>query len=54
MINKPAKTTLPDLSTRSETEEGSMILSLLVWLDALERILYKDSHNSSKPPSSDG
>ena len=30
-----------------------MILTLLERLDALEKVLYKDSHNSSKPPSSD-
>jgi hypothetical protein len=54
MTNKPAKTPPPDLSKLSEAEKDAMILSLLARLDALEQILYKASHNSSKPPSSDG
>jgi hypothetical protein len=53
VTNKPAKTPPPDLSKLSEAEKGAMILSLLARLDVLEKILYKDSHNSSKPPSSD-
>lgn len=44
----------PDLSKLSHADKDTMILTLLERLEALEMVLYKDSHNSSKPPSSDG
>ncbi len=48
------KTPPPDLSKLSHEEKDSMILTLLERLDALEARMGKNSHNSSKPPSSDG
>lgn len=48
------KPTPPDLSKLSEAEKDTMILTLLERLALLEQAVYKDSHNSSKPPSSDG
>lgn len=48
------KTPAPDLSILSNEEKDSLILSLLARLDALESKINKTSHNSSKPPSSDG
>jgi transposase len=51
----------PDLSPLSEAEKDALIVKLLETIEQLEaRIreledqLGKDSHNSSKPPSSDG
>src|ERR1035438_8621868 len=44
----------PDLSTLTNAEKDALILSLLARLEALEALARKDSHNSSKPPSSDG
>ncbi len=44
----------PDLSGLSHGEKDILILTLLARLDALESTVNKDSHNSSKPPSSDG
>lgn len=51
----------PDLSTLTHGEKDSLILALVAQVQALtarvstlEGMLHKDSHNSSKPPSSDG
>ncbi|WP_233575602.1 IS66 family transposase [Noviherbaspirillum saxi] len=44
----------PDLSGLSHEEKDILILTLLARLDALESKMRKDSHNSSRPPSSDG
>lgn len=44
----------PDLSKLSLADKDAMILTLLERLEALEKVHNKDSHNSSKPPSSDG
>lgn len=44
----------PDLSTLSHAQKDNLILALLERLDALESKVNKNSHNSSKPPSSDG
>lgn len=44
----------PDLSGLTHEEKDILILTLLARLDALESKVHKDSHNSSKPPSSDG
>ena len=35
-------------------EKDALILMLLARLEVLESLVRKDSHNSSKPPSSDG
>lgn len=51
MANKPLQ---PDLSGLSHVEKDILILTLLARLDALESKVSKSSHNSSKPPSSDG
>jgi transposase len=51
MAKKPPQ---PDLSGLSHAEKDILILTLLARLDALESKVNKDSHNSSKPPSSDG
>lgn len=48
------KQPLPDLSTLKDSEKDALILSLFARLEALESLVRKDSHNSSKPPSSDG
>ena len=48
------KQRLPDLSTLTHAEKDALILSLFARLEALETMVRKDSHNSSKPPSSDG
>jgi len=52
---------LSDLSTLSHVEKGALILalfaqaeSLVARLEVLESRVKKDSHNSGKPPSSDG
>src|SRR5437870_1704335 len=44
----------PDLSALTNAEKDTLILTLLARLEALESMVRKDSHNSSKPPSSDG
>ena len=55
MMRAMAKKRLqPDLSGLSHGEKDILILTLLARLDALESKVNKDSHNSSKPPSSDG
>jgi transposase len=51
MVKKPSS---PDLSTLTNAEKDTLILSLLERLEALESKMRKDSHNSSKPPSTDG
>jgi transposase len=43
-----------DLGEMSHAEKDALIQSLLERLSVLEGMLQKDSHNSSKPPSSDG
>lgn len=48
------KQPLPDLSTLKDSEKDALILSLFARLEALESLVRKDGHNSSKPPSSDG
>ena len=45
---------LPDLSTLTVAEKDALILTLFARLEALESMVRKDSHNSSKPPSTDG
>jgi len=45
---------LPNLSTLSPEQKDVLILSLFERIRLLEERLSKDSHNSSKPPSSDG
>lgn len=45
---------LPDLSKLTHAEKDELILILFARLEALESMVRKDSHNSSKPPSSDG
>ena len=59
---------LPDLSTLTHGEKDSLILGLVARVETLvsqvevltarvstlEGMLRKDSHNSGKPPSSDG
>jgi transposase len=45
---------LPNLSEMTHAEKDALILALLERLAAIEGKLPKDSHNSSKPPSSDG
>ena len=50
----PQKRTAPDLSGLTHEQKDILILALLARLDALESKVNKDSHNSSKPPSSDG
>lgn len=44
----------PDLSGLTHGEKDLLILTPLARLDALGSKVNKDSHNSSKPPSSDG
>ena len=50
----PQKRPAPDLSGLTHEQKDILILALLARLDALESKVNKDSHNSSKPPSSDG
>ena len=54
MLVMAQKQPLPDLSTLKDSEKDALILSLFARLEALESLIRKDSHNSSKPPSSDG
>lgn len=54
MLVMAQKQPLPDLSTLKDSEKDALILSLFARLEALESLVRKDSHNSSKPPSSDG
>ena len=51
MKQKPSEL---DLSTLTPSEKDALILTLLARLEVLEAMMRKDSHNSSKPPSSDG
>jgi len=50
----PKKPRPPNLSEMTHVEKDTLILALLERLAALENKVSKDSHNSSKPPSSDG
>lgn len=54
MLVMAHKSLPPDLSTLTHAEKDALILSLWTRLEALESMVRKDSHNSSKPPSSDG
>src|SRR5260370_8436663 len=54
MLVMVQKQRLPDLSTLTHAEKDALILTLFARLEALETMGRKDSHNSSKPPSSDG
>ena len=54
MLVMVKKLSLPDLSTLTNEEKDNLIVSLFARLEALESKVHKDSHNSSKPPSSDG
>jgi transposase len=54
MLFMAQKYLLPDLSTLTDSEKEALILSLFTRLEALESLVRKDNHNSSKPPSSDG
>jgi transposase len=54
MLVMAQKQRLPDLSTLTHAEKDAVILSLFARLEALETMVRKDSHSSSKPPSSDG
>lgn len=51
MTQKPPEL---DFSTLTHAEKDALILTLLARLEVLEALVRKDSHNSSKPPSSDG
>jgi transposase len=51
MVKKPSP---PDLSTLTHAEKDALIFALLARLEVLESLVRKDSHNSSKPPSTDG
>lgn len=44
----------PDLSTLTPAQKDALILELIARLNHLEALLAKHSHNSSKPPSTDG
>jgi transposase len=54
MLVMVQKQPLPDLSTLTHAEKDALILALFGRLEVLESLVRKDSHNSSKPPSSDG
>jgi len=51
--NAELKAALAQKDQRIEELEG-LLVSALLRIEELERRLAKDSHNSSKPPSSDG
>jgi transposase len=48
------QSSVPDLSGLTHEEKDTLILALLARLEVLESAVSKNSHNSSKPPSSDG
>jgi transposase len=55
MQRMPPKPPPPkNLSEMTHAEKDALILLLFARMEALERQLNKDSHNSHKPPSSDG
>jgi len=54
MLPMAKMTSLPDHTTLTHAEKDALILMLFARLEALELKVNKDSHNSSKPPSSDG
>ncbi|WP_089163101.1 DUF6444 domain-containing protein [Caballeronia sordidicola] len=54
MLGMSKKQPLPDLSILTHAEKDALILSFFSRLEVLESMVRKDSHNSSKPPSSDG
>ncbi len=54
MLVMAQKQILPDLSSLTHAQKDTLILALFARLEALETLVRKDSHNSSKPPSSDG
>ncbi|MGO4332565.1 DUF6444 domain-containing protein [Cupriavidus sp. M-11] len=47
-------TKIPSLNDLTPEQKDALIIELVTRLDALETKLEKDSHNSSKPPSTDG
>ena len=54
MLGMVKKSSGPDLSTLTHAEKDALISALLARLEVLESLVRKDSHNSSKPPSTDG
>ena len=61
MPKKPPELQVPDLKSMTHEQKDALIIeliplvnALLKRVDELEARLGKDSHNSSKPPSSDG
>lgn len=47
-------TKMPDIEDLTHEQKDALIIDLVRRLNELEGKLEKDSHNSSKPPSSDG
>src|SRR6202453_2522079 len=47
-------TKMPDIEDLTPEQKDALIIDLVRRLNELEAKLEKDSHNSSKPPSSDG
>lgn len=47
-------TSMPNLKDLTPEQKDALIMDLVRRLNALEARLEKDSHNSSKPPSTDG
>src|SRR3984893_13712303 len=47
-------TKMPDIEDLTHEQKDALIIDLVRRLNELEAKLEKDSHNSSKPPSSDG
>src|SRR5260370_37933350 len=47
-------TKMPDIKDLTPEQKDALIVDLVRRLNELEAKLEKDSHNSSKPPSSDG
>lgn len=45
---------MPNLKDLTPEQKDALIMDLVRRLNALEARLEKDSHNSSKPPSTDG
>ncbi|WP_419178036.1 DUF6444 domain-containing protein, partial [Caballeronia sordidicola] len=47
-------TFVPNLKNLTDEQKDALIIDLVRRLNEIEAKLGKDSHNSSKPPSSDG
>jgi transposase len=47
-------TLVPNLKNLTDEQKDALIIDLVRRLNEIEAKLEKDSHNSSKPPSSDG